>query len=204
MPISIICTGCKKKLTVPDTAAGKKVRCPSCQAVIAVPAAEEFVEPEDDFVEPDEETAVAEAPLPAKKKPAARKRRDAEDDDGYGLDEEAEEEREDLERRRKKKEKRRRRDDDEDRRRAVLPHRGVLILVIGILAIATGIIPILGWLFGAIALRMARADLPEMASGRMDRSGEGLTQAGNVCGYIGILLGLLSCIAGGAMRTMMK
>src|ERR1019366_3445827 len=99
MPISIVCTGCEKKLKVPDAAAGKKIRCPACKAVVAVPAVEEFVEP-DDFVEPDEETAVAEAPLPKKKKPAwddddasESKKRKSDDEDDYGFDEDDEEER---------------------------------------------------------------------------------------------------------------
>jgi LSD1 subclass zinc finger protein len=31
--MQVICDGCKKALRIPDTAAGKKVRCPMCQAV---------------------------------------------------------------------------------------------------------------------------------------------------------------------------
>jgi hypothetical protein len=38
MPIIVPC-GCGKQLRVPDAAAGKKTRCPACQAVIPVPAA---------------------------------------------------------------------------------------------------------------------------------------------------------------------
>jgi LSD1 subclass zinc finger protein len=39
MPIEIACTSCSKKLRVPDNAAGKRVKCPQCQTVLAVPAA---------------------------------------------------------------------------------------------------------------------------------------------------------------------
>jgi hypothetical protein len=39
MPIEISCTSCKKRLRVPDNAAGKRVKCPQCQSVLSVPAA---------------------------------------------------------------------------------------------------------------------------------------------------------------------
>ena len=38
MPIQISCTGCQSKLKAPDTAAGKKIKCPKCQTVVPVPA----------------------------------------------------------------------------------------------------------------------------------------------------------------------
>lgn len=40
MPIEVFCDTCQKKLRVPDTAAGKRIKCPKCQGVIGVPAAE--------------------------------------------------------------------------------------------------------------------------------------------------------------------
>lgn len=39
MPIEVFCDSCQKKLRVPDTAAGKRIKCPKCQGVISVPAA---------------------------------------------------------------------------------------------------------------------------------------------------------------------
>jgi len=39
MPISITCENCSKKLRVKDEIAGKKVKCPQCKGVIAVPGA---------------------------------------------------------------------------------------------------------------------------------------------------------------------
>jgi LSD1 subclass zinc finger protein len=36
-PLKVACTGCPKRLRVPATAAGKKVRCPACQTVLVVP-----------------------------------------------------------------------------------------------------------------------------------------------------------------------
>ena len=38
MPIEISCNNCSKRLRVPDTAAGKRVKCPGCQTVLSVPA----------------------------------------------------------------------------------------------------------------------------------------------------------------------
>ncbi len=62
------------------------------------------------------------------------------------------------------------------------PHRGVLILVLGILGIACCFI------CGIIAWVMGNGDLREMAAGRMDPSGQGLTQAGKICGMISVIL----------------
>jgi len=41
MPIVVTCPGCSATLKAPDTAAGKKVKCPKCTSAIPVPAAEE-------------------------------------------------------------------------------------------------------------------------------------------------------------------
>lgn len=38
MPIDLVCSGCQNKLRVGDQNAGKRVRCPKCQAVVEVPA----------------------------------------------------------------------------------------------------------------------------------------------------------------------
>lgn len=45
MPISISCTQCKAQLKIKDSLAGKRIACPKCQGVIAVPQAEVLVEP---------------------------------------------------------------------------------------------------------------------------------------------------------------
>jgi hypothetical protein len=62
------------------------------------------------------------------------------------------------------------------------PHRGVLILVLGIL----GIIPC--FICGIIAWVLANNDLKEIDAGLMDPAGRGMTQAGKICGIIGIIL----------------
>ena len=62
------------------------------------------------------------------------------------------------------------------------PHRGVLILVFGILSWAVcQIFGILAWVWG-------NTDLKEMDAGRMDPSGHGMTQAGRIIGMISVLL----------------
>ena len=66
------------------------------------------------------------------------------------------------------------------------PHRGTLILVLGILGlICCGIFTAIpAWIMGA-------NDLKAMAQGEMDPSGEGLTKAGKIMGMIGVILGVI-------------
>jgi hypothetical protein len=59
------------------------------------------------------------------------------------------------------------------------PHRGGLILVLGLLGFLIGC-PI----FSLMAWVMGTGDLREIHSGRMDPSGEGLTRAGQILGMI--------------------
>ena len=62
-----------------------------------------------------------------------------------------------------------------------------LILTFGILSL------VLCNLFGPFAWIMGSSDMAAMRAGRMDRSGEGLTQGGMICGIIGtVLLGLMA------------
>ncbi|MBS3734754.1 MAG: DUF4339 domain-containing protein [Phycisphaerae bacterium] len=67
----------------------------------------------------------------------------------------------------------------------VKPHRGGAVLALGIVGLTACFI------CGIIAWSMGRTDLREMAAGRMDRSGEGLTKAGKICGIVGTILGIL-------------
>lgn len=62
------------------------------------------------------------------------------------------------------------------------PHRGVLILVFGILSF------VLCPFFGVAAWVMGTTDLQEMANGSMDPTGRDLTKAGRICGMIGTAL----------------
>lgn len=62
------------------------------------------------------------------------------------------------------------------------PHRGVMVLVLGILGI------VVCFICGIIAWVMGKSDLQEMDAGIMDPSGRGLTQAGKICGMISVIL----------------
>jgi len=70
----------------------------------------------------------------------------------------------------------------------MLPHRGTLILVLGILSIV-----ICGFL-GPVAAIMGKGDLAKIDNGTMDPTGRGTTLAGMICGIIGsifLVLGIL-------------
>jgi hypothetical protein len=70
------------------------------------------------------------------------------------------------------------------------PHRGTLIMVLGILGIVLcGFLGIPAWI-------MANADLRQMDAGTMDPSGRSTTNAGRICGIIGIILLILTIIFG--------
>ncbi len=68
------------------------------------------------------------------------------------------------------------------------PHRGVMILVFGILGLVCCVI------FGIVAWVMGNGDLREMNAGRMDPSGQSLTQAGKICGIISVALAILGIV----------
>jgi predicted Zn finger-like uncharacterized protein len=71
------------------------------------------------------------------------------------------------------------------RRRFQTEHRGALVLTLGILSLVVCSV------MGPIAWVMGNNDLTAMRAGRMDPSGEGITQAGRICGIIGsVKLGL--------------
>lgn len=65
------------------------------------------------------------------------------------------------------------------------PHRGVLVLVLGILSI------VLCGLLGPVAWIMGNKDMAEIDAGRMDPTGRGMTQAGKICGIVGTVLVVL-------------
>ncbi len=68
------------------------------------------------------------------------------------------------------------------------PHRGTLILVLGILSLV--VCPPIG----IVAWVMGSADLKEMDAGTMDPSGRGTTQAGKICGMIECILMILGLV----------
>lgn len=69
------------------------------------------------------------------------------------------------------------------------PHRGVLILILGILSfVLCGIISAIpAWIMG-------NSDLKDMEAGTMDPSGRGMTQAGKILGMIAVILTILGVL----------
>jgi hypothetical protein len=68
------------------------------------------------------------------------------------------------------------------------PHRGGLVLVLGILGL------VVCFVLGIFAWSMGNADLKAMQEGRMDPSGRDLTQAGKVCGMVGVIIQLIALL----------
>lgn len=68
------------------------------------------------------------------------------------------------------------------------PHRGTLILVLGILSLVVcAPLGIAAWLMG-------NGDLKLMDAGQMDSTGRSTTNAGRICGMIGTILFVLGLL----------
>jgi hypothetical protein len=73
------------------------------------------------------------------------------------------------------------------------PHRGTLILILGILSLVVcAPLGIAAWVMGS-------RDLKEIDAGTMDPAGRGTTQAGKICGIIGTILLILSLVIFGVI-----
>jgi hypothetical protein len=158
MPIVITCAGCSGRMKAPDSAAGKKVKCPKCGGLVLVPVPED--EDAGDRVTPARDNPKAPAAATGKAAVAAnRARRDEEDEEGPEDRPRARgrargEEEEDRPRRRDEDEE----EDDRPRGRrkagAGAPATG-LQLGLGIAALSLGVvgglfdlIPCIGWFVG--------------------------------------------------------
>jgi hypothetical protein len=89
-------------------------------------------------------------------------------------------------------------DDDFDHMRPLRtqgrPHRGGLILALGIMALVGGVAIGFPFALGPVAWLMGNSDLAEIHAGRMDPSGEGMIQAGRVLGMISTFLLILGVV----------
>jgi uncharacterized BrkB/YihY/UPF0761 family membrane protein len=72
--------------------------------------------------------------------------------------------------------------------RRVEPHRGVMILVFGILGL------IVCFIFGIVAWVMGKGDLQKMKAGQMDREGEALTRVGYILGIVSTVIVLAAFV----------
>ena len=67
-------------------------------------------------------------------------------------------------------------------------HRGTAVLVLGILGLVLCVIcSIIAWV-------MANEDLRQMAEGRMDPSGEGITKAGKILAIVAVVLNAIGLV----------
>lgn len=154
------------------------ITCPRCRRTLQIPEsfAGKLVQcPQcgDTFTAPGDWARPVAAPAPAPESPRARDWGDRDDD--Y--------------RRRRRRPLRPEEDDDDYRpyrRRYSVEHRGPVILTLGILGLV-----ICGIVLGPIAWILGAQDLGEIRSGRMDPAGEGLTNAGMICGMIATILHLV-------------
>ncbi|MCX7699311.1 MAG: DUF4190 domain-containing protein [Gemmataceae bacterium] len=80
-------------------------------------------------------------------------------------------------------------DDDRPRRRRQEPHRGTLILVLGIL----GIIGVGAPITGLIAWILGNGDITKIRAGQMDPEGESNTNVGRILGMVSTIIWLLAC-----------
>src|SRR5262249_3006934 len=159
-----------RKVRVPDDLLGKKVKCPTCGTT--------FTAGESAGPPPVEEE---ERPAPAPAHPPAPP-------DEYEEEHPAREyEDEDRPRRRRS-------------RASMQPHRGTMILVMGILSLVVA-----GPILGPIAWIMGNSDLKEIRAGRMDPEGESQTNAGRICGMIATILSIsgivLCCVVYGIIAV---
>ncbi len=198
---TVSCPQCDKKLRVPEELIGKLVKCPTCgqtfNAEVTVPAKKEEAEEKPDRSARVQKKDEDDPPRNSRRsrddddddRPIRKSRRSRNDDD------------DDDDRPSRRRSRRSRRDDDDDddddrssrlRRRDLMPHRGALIMVLGILGLVIGLSTGVGFIMGVIAWILGNSDLREMRAGRMDREGEGMTQAGRICGMIATIFAIIS------------
>jgi predicted Zn finger-like uncharacterized protein len=166
MPIQIACPTCQRQLRVPDNLIGQLVKCPSCQNTFTA-TAEESTPRRDENV---------------REEPPAREDRHSTLEERYQEDEPR---------------RRRRRDNDDEfndrprrRREGMEPHRGTIILVLGIL----GLVGIGTPITGIIAWVMGNSDMAKIRAGTMDPEGESNTNIGRILGMVSTILFLLTVV----------
>jgi len=169
MPIQLSCPACQRQLRVPDNLVGQMVKCPGCKEAF--------------------KAVVEEAPPPSTPAPP-RSSAPPNDDDRF-----RDQERDPEPERRVARRDQDYDDDDDDRsrrgsrrrsRRNLAPHRGTLILVLGILAFVGG-----GIITGIPAWIMGSNDLKEIRAGRMDPEGESNTNVGRILGMVCCIFNLV-------------
>ena len=171
MTIEFKCQGCQKTLRVPDEFSGRKAKCPNCKSILQVPAGNATVEPLE--VQPPIESSsdlfAGLDSLDTSDSPSNYGQPSVPSQSPFTSN-----------------------PYDSPRaqstyRRSGTPHRGGLILGLGIGALACNfcLVP------GILALIFGLIDLKAMKEGRMDNEGHGLTMAGTIMGGIMTGVGVL-------------
>jgi predicted Zn finger-like uncharacterized protein len=168
----ISCPQCERKLRATDDLLGKQVKCPTCGTTFTAEMPRPPVTP---IPIREEDRPGREERRPPRRPPAGR--RDDRDEDDW----------EDPGPLGPPPAARSRR----GMRRDAVPHRGPLILVLGILSLVFCWTWVMSMVLGPIAWIMGHNDLKEMRAGRMDSDGQGMTNAGMICGIISTLLAVL-------------
>jgi uncharacterized membrane protein YccF (DUF307 family) len=195
MPLLVNCPGCGRKLRIPDEFAGRKVKCPTCgEAFDANPSPEGAPPPAAAPAPAPLGTPVSVTPKAPPQPERPPREKDLRDDDD--------------------------REGDGDRpwerggelRRDCEPHRGNLVMLLGIFGTVCGgialtafccsglpgILALIGLPLSIMAWTMGGRDLAKMNEGVMDPQGRGSTQGGMICGIVGTVLnslGLLMAVA---------
>jgi hypothetical protein len=179
MPVLVACPSCGVALNVPENMIGLKVRCATCSTAF---------------------TANEPPPDPAPSQPLGEDRyREGQStadppERGWRDDDRRDDDRPPRDY-----------DDDYDTnrryiRRDLLPHRGSMIMTMGIISIVISTVgALICGLFGGFiaiglgitAVLMGRGDLRQIDAGSMDPDGRGQTKSGIICGIVGMVLGTL-------------
>lgn len=173
MPIEFLCSGCSNTLRVPDEHAGKHARCPQCSSVNSIPSHSqpEDASPQADLFGPS--TGQTTGPVggsnqfnPSASNPYSDPVRSSDSRSApqgqfggnpYSTPHSS-----------------------ETRRAHYPPHRGGIILALGIFSFFCDCL----FIPGILAWSLGAADLREIKAGRMDPDGHGLTTAGMILGII--------------------
>lgn len=164
--IEFACPYCSKILKTKDDKAGLRAACPGCGAEVAVPVAASSPDTVLDVEVVESEAGAEKAcPMCGSKIRAAARKCRY---CGEVLD---------------------------GRRSRVAPHRGVTILVLGLVSwFLCAVCGLFGVICGAIAYSMGTHDLKEMDAGRMDDEGRTLTQIGRIVALLQIILSVLMIV----------
>ena len=167
MAIEFKCQSCQKTLRVPDEFAGRKAKCPNCQMILQVPDGSETVEPleeqppiaspPDDFAD----SSSSSSPQPSYGRSSAPNLSPFASSNPYGRPPSQPPYR--------------------NQYSGGLPHRGGLILGLGIGSIVTCN---MCFILGTLSLVLGLIDLKAMKAGQMDSRGYGLTLTGTIMGGV--------------------